>query len=166
MLEAVLRIVHILFAVFVAGYYFLMVPILMPALKKLGPSVQGPLIPEVASRVTPVMWTSQFAIVATGIASTLILRGSNLSSLFITGWGWAMIIGLALTAAWVLAGFTIMDPTLRRIQSLGRSIQGRAPTAEEARQLGQLGQKATTLLRLSLALVSITLLDMLVARYL
>ena len=65
MFEAALRIVHMVFAVFVVGYYFFMVPILMPKMKKLGPAVQGPIMQAIMPVLMPVMWTSAVAIVGT-----------------------------------------------------------------------------------------------------
>ncbi|MBI4296512.1 MAG: hypothetical protein HY667_05295 [Chloroflexi bacterium] len=162
---AILRIVHIIFAVFVAGYYFFMVPILMPKMKKLGPAIQGPLMQALMSVLTPVMWTSVIVIVGTGVAMALVQRQGALDTLFSTGSGWAMIIGFVLTVAAATIGFGFITPAGLQTQKLGRSIQGRPPTPEEAQQLGRLSTRIENLSVINFVLVVIILLDMLIARY-
>ena len=46
----ILRILHIFSGVFVAGYYMFAVPILMPRLKRLGPTIQGPVMQALMPR--------------------------------------------------------------------------------------------------------------------
>lgn len=162
----VLRIVHIFFGVFVAGYYLFMVPILMPRLKRLGPSIQGPVMQALMPVLTPVMVTSAVVIVGTGVAMTLILRQGNLGVLFTTGWGWAIMIGFILTLAALVVAFGFITPGGFRLARLGRSIQGRPPTPEETRLMGRLSRQNETLSRVNFVLIVIVLLAMLLARYL
>jgi hypothetical protein len=161
----VLRIVHIFFGVFLAGYYLFMVPILMPRLKRLGPAIQGPVMQALMPILTPVMATSAFVIVGTGVAMTLILRQGNLGMLFTTGWGWAIITGLVLTIAGAVVGFGFITPRGLRMERLSRSIEGRAPKPDEAQQLGRLSAQIETLSRINFVLIVIVLLAMLLARY-
>ncbi len=162
---AVLRIVHIFFGVFVAGYYLFMVPILMPRLKRLGPAIQGPVMQALMPILTPVMATTAFVIVGTGVAMTLILRQGNLGTLFTTGWGWAIIVGFVLTLAAIVLAFGFITPAGLRADRLGRSIEGRPPTPDEAQQLGRLSTRIETLSRVNFVLIIIVLLAMLLARY-
>ncbi len=162
---AVLRIVHIFFGAFLVGYSLFMVLILMPRLKRLGPAIQGPVMQALGPVLTPVIGISVIVIVGTGVAMTLILRQGNLSTLFTTGWGWAILIGLVLTVAASVVGFGFITPLGLRMERLTRSIGGRAPKPEEAQQLGQMSARMEFLERVSLVLIVIILLAMLLARY-
>ena len=137
----------------------------MPRLKRLGPPIQGPVMQSLMPVLTPVMATSSFVIVGTGIAMTLILRQGTLGMLFTTGWGWAMIIGLVLTLAAIVVAFGFIVPAGLRADRLGRSIEGRAPKPDEAQQLGRLSAKIETLSRANLVIIVIILLAMILARY-
>src|SRR5512139_633113 len=98
MLEAILRIIHIFAGVWVVGYYFLMVPIVLPQAMKLAPPARQQLTQAFGRILTPVMWISLLVVVGTGIAWTLMLSG-GISQLFTSGWGWTMIISLVLAIA-------------------------------------------------------------------
>ncbi len=165
MLEAILRIVHIFAGVWVVGYYFFMVPVVLPQVMKLAPPARQPVTKAFARILTPVMWTSLLILVATGIVWTFIV-GGGVSELLTTGWGWAMIIGLVLTIVLIAVSAAFLDPVIRRVDKLEHSIQGRAPTSEEAQQLEQLTRKIPPLLGLNFALALIIFIDMLIARYL
>ncbi len=161
----VLRIVHIFFGVFLAGYYLFMVPILMPRLKHLGPAIQGPVMQALGPILTPIMSISVIVIIGTGTAMTLILRQGNLGMLFTTGWGWAIIVGSVLTLVAVVLAFGFITPAGLRAVRLGRSIEGRPPTPDEAQQLGRLSAQIETLSRINFVIIVLILLAMLLARY-
>ncbi|MBI2979546.1 MAG: hypothetical protein HYY41_01775 [Chloroflexi bacterium] len=162
---AILRILHILFGVFVAGYYMFAVPILLPRLKRLGPAIQGPVMQALMPVLTPVMMVSAVVIVGTGIAMTLILRPGNLGTLFTTGWGWAIFTGFILTLVIIVLAFGVIIPTGLRAQKLARVIQGRPPTPDEVKQMGKLSAQVETASNVNFVLVVIVLLAMLLARY-
>ncbi|MBI4283388.1 MAG: hypothetical protein HY663_02830 [Chloroflexi bacterium] len=162
----ILRILHIFSAVFVAGYYMFAVPILMPRLKRLGPTIQGPVMQALMPILTPVMVVNSVVIVGTGIAMTLILRPGNLGALFTTGWGWAIFIGFILSLVMIVLAFGIIIPTGLRAQKLASGVQGRPPTPDEAQQMSKLSAKVETLSSVNFVLVVIVLLAMLLARYL
>jgi uncharacterized membrane protein len=162
----ILRVLHIVFSVFVAGYYMLMVPILMPRLKRLGPAIQGPVMQAITPILTPVMMVSAVVIVGTGVAMTLILRTGNLGELFTTGWGWVMVFGLVLTIVTLVLAWGVIVPTGVRMQKLASSIQGRPPKPEEAQQIGKLSARVENLSRVNFVLILVVLLAMLLARYL
>lgn len=117
---AILRIVHILSGVFVAGYYFLMVPIVMPRLKRLGPAIQGPVMQALMPILTPVMATSVILLLGTGIAMTLILRQGALDTLFTTGWGLGYDYWISSICSCACSGL--------RLHSAGRASHGEART--------------------------------------
>ncbi len=164
-LMMVLRILHIVFGIFVAGTYLFIVPILEPRLKRLGPAIQNPVMGALMPVLTPVMGISFIMLIGTGVAMTLIMRSGALGTLFVTGWGWAMIIGLVATVAVIVVGFGFISPTGARLNKLGSSIGGRAPTPEEGQQLHQLSARVETLSRVNFVLVVVALITMVLSRY-
>ena len=161
----ILRIVHVVFGIYIAGSYLFLVPILEPRLKSLGPAIQSPVMRALMPILTPINAISFIIIIGTGMALTLIMRGSALDTLFVTVWGWAMIIGLVATLAAAVVGFGFLMTTGFRMDKLGRSIEGRAPTPDEGKILHQLSSRIETLSRVNLVLIMIALATMLLSRY-
>jgi len=83
----VLRVVHVVFGIYIAGSYLFMVPILEPRLKRLGTAIQSPVMWALMPILTPVNAISFIIIIGTGVAMTLIMRSGALNTLFITTWG-------------------------------------------------------------------------------
>ncbi len=162
----VLRIVHVVFGIYIAGSYLFMVPILEPRLKRLGPAIQSPVMRALMPILTPINGISFIIIIGTGTAMTLIMRSGALGTLFVTAWGWAMIIGLVATVAVCVVGFGFLMTTGFRMDKLGRSIEGRAPTPDEGQQLHQLSARVEALSRTNLVLIVIALASMIASRYL
>ncbi len=162
----ILRIIHVVFGIYIAGSYLFIVPILEPGLKRLGPAIQGPVMRALMPILTPINAISFIVIIGTGTAMTLIMRSGALNTLFITAWGWAMIIGLAATVAAGVVGFGLLMPTGIRMDKLGRSIEGRAPTPDEGKQLERLSAQVEALSRANLVLIVIALATMIASRYL
>ncbi len=161
----VLRIVHVVFGIYIAGSYLFLVPILEPRLKRLGPAIQGPVMRALMPILTPINAISFIIIIGTGVAMTLIMRSGALITLFVTEWDWAIIIGLATTVAAGVVGFGFLMPTGIRMDKMGRSIEGRAPNPDEGRQLHQLSARVETLSRVNLVLIVIALATMVASRY-
>ncbi len=161
----VLRIVHVIFGIYVAGSYLFMVPILEPRLKRLGPAIQSPVMRALMPILTPINGISFIVIMGTGVAMTLIMRSGALNTLFVTAWGWAIIIGCAVTVAAAVVGFGFLMPRGMRMDKLGRSIEGRAPNPDEGKQLHQLSARVETLSRINLVLIVIALASMIASRY-
>ena len=161
----VLRIVHILFGIYIAGSYLFLVPILEPRLKRLGPAIQGPVMRALMPILTPINAISFIIIIGTGVAMTLIMRSGALNTLFVTAWGWAIIIGLAATVAAAVVGFGFLMPRGIRMDKLGRSIEGRAPNPDEGKQLERLSAQVETLSRVNLVLIVVALATMVASRY-
>jgi len=161
-----LRIIHVIFGIYLAGSYLFIVPILEPRLKRLGPAIQGPVMRAIVPIMSPVNGISFIIVIITGVAMTLILRWGSLGTLLVSGWGWAIIIGTVATLVVVVVGFGLLTPTGMRLDKLGRSIEGRAPTPSEAQELQRLSARMDFLSRLNLVFVLIALATMLSARYL
>ena len=161
-----LRLLHIVFSVYLAGSVTFMVLVLGPRLKRLGPTIQGP----VMSTLMPVMIVlnaiSFIVIVATGIPMTFMARGSSLVDLVTTGWGWVIVVGIIATIIAAIVGFGLIVPTGMRQGKLGASIAGRAPTPEEGQQLQRLSVKLEKLGRINFTLIAIALATMVIAPYL
>ncbi len=160
-----MRILHIVFSLFWVGTTFYLVLILTPRLRALGPSVQGPVMGALVPAQIPFMIVSATVTLVTGIVITLIMRGAALDTLFVTGWGWSMIVGFVTSAAAAVIGFGIIIPTGRRQSELAASIQGRPPTPEEGQQLGQLGARIGTLMVTNFILLLIATITMAIARF-
>ncbi len=161
-----LRMLHVLFGIFFGGTYLFMVPILEPRLKRLGPAVHGPVMQVLMPVMTPIMATSFIILVGTGVTMTLILKQGSIGALLTTGWGWDIIVGFLATVVVAIIGFGMLTPTGIRMDKLGRSIKGRAPSPAEARQLQQLSHRVDTLSHVNFVFVVITIISMVVARFL
>ncbi len=162
---AVLRIIHVVFGIYVAGSYLFLVPILEPRLKRLGPAIQSPVMRALMPIMTPVNAISFIIIIGTGMAMTLIMRSGALNTLFVTAWGWAMIIGLVATLAAAVVGFGFLMTTGFRMDKLGRSIEGRPPNPDEGKQLERLSAQVETPSRINLVLIVVALATMVASRY-
>ena len=161
-----LRLIHVIAGIFVGGTYLFLVPILEPRLRRLGPAIQGPVMSALMPILTPVMGLSFIVLFGTGTAMTLLIRQGNLSQLVTTAWGWVILLGIIATIVICIVGFGIITPTGIRMEKLGRSIEGRAPTPEEGQRLHQLSVRIEKLSRINFVFVVIALATMVISRYL
>ncbi len=161
-----LRLIHVIAGIFVGGTYLFLVPILEPRLKRLGPAIQSSVMRALMPVLTPVMGLSFIVLFGTGTAMTLLIRQGNLSQLVTTAWGWDILIGIIATIIICIVGFGIITPTGIRMEKLGRSIEGRAPSPEEEQRLHQLSVRIEKLSRINFIFVVIALATMVIARYL
>lgn len=165
-LMVTLRILHIVFGTFWAGTLIFSTLILEPALKRLGPGIQNPVMKVLMPAVTPAMMLSSVTALLTGVAMTLIMRGSTLNLLLANAWGWAILVGFVTTLAAIVIGFGVMAPTGMQIEKLARSFEGRAPTPDEARELEGLNARIESLSRVDFVLILLAVGSMAAARYL
>ena len=91
--------------------------------------------------------------IVSGIVLIFVLRGNSLDTLHETGWGQAMGLGLVTTVAAYMLNLTTI-PTNLKIRKMGKSIQGRQPTAEEMDKI----QTLSSQLRISGQVTAILLL--------
>ena len=161
-----LRLIHVIAGIFVGGTYLFLVPILEPRLKRLGPAIQGPVMRAIVPILTPIMGLSFVVLFGTGTAMTLLIRQGNLSQLVTTAWGWDILLGIIATIVICIVGFGIITPTGIRMEKLGRSIEGRAPSPEEGQRLHQLSVRIEKLSRINFVFVVIALATMVISRYL
>ncbi len=161
-----LRLLHVVFSVYLAGSVTFMVLVLGPRLKRLGPTIQGPVMSALMPVTIALNAISFIVIAATGIPMIFMARGSSLVDLVTTGWGWVIVVGIIATIIAAIVGFGLIVPTGMRQGKLGASIAGRAPTAEEGQQLQVLSAKLEKLTRINFTLVAIALATMVIATYL
>ncbi len=161
-----LRMLHLIFSIYLVGSVSFIVLVLQPRLKRMGPAIQSQVMGAITPIIVALNAASFIVIVATGIPMTLMARGSSLSDLGTTGWGVAMIIGIAATTAAAIVGFGIIVPTGIRLGKLGASRAGRPPTPEEGQQLQGLSAKLEKLSRINYTLIITALATMVIARYL
>lgn len=147
-LTIVLRLTHILFGILWAGTVFFSVLFLEPRLKRLGASIQNPVMNSLMAIVTPVMMLSSLIVIGTGIALSLMIWVS-LDTLFTTSSGWILVIGFFATLAAAVVGFGFLAPTGMRLGRLNKSLENRDASPEEASQLNMLNARIQTLSRTS-----------------
>ena len=160
-----LRIVHIVTGVFLIGNVFFMTMLLQPRLRALGPTIQMPVMGAILPVFIPAQVSAYIAVFASGVAMALTLRWNNLSDFFAAGWGWAIVVGLLATVAGGIVGFGIVAPTGMRLIKLGRGIQGRTPTPEEGKQMGQLASRLVTYSRVNVGIGVVIIGAMAAARF-
>ncbi len=137
-LMVILRIVHILSGIFWVGGLIFVVFILLPRVRSLGPTVQGPVMGSVMGLAIPAFITAALLVIGSGTWMALKLRWGILDTFFADPWGWAILVGFVLTVIGFFVGLLVTRPTFQQVAQLGASLQGRAPTPEEGARLGAL----------------------------
>jgi hypothetical protein len=162
-----LRILHIGFGVILTGNIIFLALLLEPRLKRLGPGIQNPVMATLSHILTPVQLVNFTIIVITGVIITLNTRWNSLDTFLSTGWGWAIFLGIVLTAIGGVVGFGLTTPAGLRLGKLGKSVQSRGgpPSPEEAQEMERLSNRITTLTRINFVVVSLIIILMASARY-
>ncbi len=160
-----LRVLHIVSGVFWTGGVFFFTLILEPRLRALGPTVQRPAMQSIAPVMGPAFATAGVITMVTGVAIVFVLRSGDLSDIFDTRWGWAILVGFVSTLSAAVIGFGFALRTLRRMQGVAAGIEGRPPNADEMQLLQSLSARLIILTRTVLVLLLITLLAMASARF-
>jgi uncharacterized membrane protein len=160
----VLRLIHIVFGVFWAGSALFMAIILEPRLRALGPAIQRPVMGAIVPMVGRLVATSAVITMVAGIYMALRLRWGHLDQFLDTGWGWAILIGFVASVLAFSSGITTLV-LADRVGRLGREIEGRPPTPEEAGQMQRLAARLPRLGRTTAALVLIAVGAMASARF-
>ena len=139
----ILRVVHIVAGVIWVGGALFLVLVLAPQLRKLGPTIQGPVMQATVPIFSPLFSAAAMLVIGSGAWMALKLRWGNLGAFFDFAWGWAILAGFILTVAALLVGLLISRASIERALELGGSIQGRPPTPEEGLRLGALQRRIT-----------------------
>ncbi len=155
---------HIVSGVIWAGVSLFLAFILEPRLRALGPAMQQTVMRSIAGAIGVTFASAGTVNIVSGIVLIFVLRGNSLDTLHETGWGQAMGLGLITTvAAYVLNLTTI--PTNIRMRKMGKTIQGRQPTAEEMGKIQALSSRLRTSGQVTAILLLIAVGTMAAARF-
>lgn len=157
-----LRLLHIVFGVFWAGSAMFFALILQPRLVRLGPAIQGPVMAALVPVMSPTLLGSGAITIVAGM--TLAIRVRDIDTWFNTGWGWAILIGFLASIGAYSAGIAI-TVLAHRMVALGKAIQGRAPTPEEASEMERLATRLPRLGRSAAVMVIFAIGAMASARF-
>ncbi len=163
-MDITLRILHIVLGIFWAGTVIFATFILFPQLKKLGPAIEHPVMKAIMRVTSPTMMVCSVLVLGTGIA--MVLRAQlPVSAFFTTGWGIIMFIAFIAIVIVLIVGFGILAPSGARMEKLGRSFEGRQPTAEETEEMGRLTRRIGTADRFNFVLIVIIAIAMPISRF-
>lgn len=159
-----LRILHIVFGVFWAGSAIFFAAILQPRLHTLDLPVRlrvlGALIPVMG----PVLISSAVVTILAGTALALRMRWDNLEAFVDTGWGIAMLVGLAASVGAITSGITMIRRAGRMVKLGGAVVDGSA-SPEVAEQVTLIGARLPRLARSTAVMVLVAIVTMAVARF-
>ncbi len=163
-MDIALRILHIVIGIFWAGTVIFATFILLPQLRKLGPTIEQPVLKAIMRVTSPVMMVCSVLVLGTGIG--MVLRAQlPVSTFFSTGWGIAMFIAFIAIVIVLIVGFGVLAPTGARMEKLGRSFEGRPPTKDETEEMGGLARRITTADRFNFVLIMIATIAMPLSRF-
>ena len=160
-----LRILHIVFGTFWVGASILTLFFLEPRLRALGSVFENRVMRALLPVVSPAFGLSSIIVLGTGIAMTIRLRGSDLSTILATGWGWAMLVGFIATVAAIVVGFGFSAPKGMRLIKMERSMKGRDPNTAEAHEIETILASVQIVERINIVLILIALVAMPAARF-
>jgi hypothetical protein len=161
----IVRLTHVVFAVFWVGWVFVSVLILEPRLAALGPAIQKRVMGSLMPVVVPAMTVSGFVVFVTGTLLTLDMRAGRLDTMFTTGWGLMIALGAAATVAAMVVGLGGLTPTGIKLGKLGAQVGDGPPSEAQAAGIARLSRRMDVLGRLDLAFVTLALVTMPLARY-
>lgn len=164
-MDAALRILHIVFGVYLAGASIFILFILEPRVKSLGTGVWHRVLRMIEAPASASLGLSILIVLVTGIAMIIRWRGSDLSSILSTGWGIAMLIGFIATVAAMVVGFGLSFPQGIRLIKMERSIKGRDPNPAETHEMERIFTRLELVERINIMLIMIALISMPVARF-
>lgn len=162
---ATLRILHIIFGVYVGGMYIFVTLLLLPRLHGLGSTIERSVIRSVLSVASPVNAVSLIIVIGTGVAMTFQLQGGDISKLLTTGWGVTIFIGSLAAVVATLIGFILLMPKGLRMDKIYRSIGEGEPNAEQVSELDDIITMFRKIERVNFVLIMIALISMPVARF-
>ncbi len=163
-MDIAFRVLHIGLGIFWAGTVIFATFILLPQLKKLGPAIEHPAMKALMRVTSPTMMVCSVLVLGTGIA--MVLRAQlPVSAFFSTGWGIIMFISFIAIVIVLIVGFGILAPSGARMEKLGRSFEGRKPTAEETEEMGRLTRRIGTADRFNFVLIVIVTIAMPLSRF-
>jgi hypothetical protein len=131
----VLRILHIVPGAFWVGGAIFVAFILEPALRRLGPPIEGPVFSSLGRVVGPAMTVNGLVTIAFGLVLVSRTPGRSFDQLFANGWGTAIGIGLVAAVLAFGAG-TITGMQSAALARIARTISpGTSPAPDVAARI-------------------------------
>jgi hypothetical protein len=159
-----MRILHIIFGVYIGGVYIFLTLLLLPRLHGLGFKIERSVLKSL-SVVSPVNGISLLIIIGTGVVMTFQLQGGDINRLLTSGWGVTIFIGALAAVVATLIGFILLMPKGLRMDKINRSIGEGEPNAEQASELEEIFTRIRKVERVNFILIMIALISMPVARF-
>ncbi len=131
-LMVALRIVHIVFGIVWVGSTIFIQLLLLPGLRAEGARAEAPVLRRFDA-IGPFIGLSAMLVVASGATMALRLRWGHLDQFFVTGWGYAILIGFI--AAMIGFFLPIASlPTVRRFTGAATALEHGGGTAEDTQE--------------------------------
>jgi hypothetical protein len=163
----ILRLIHIVCAVFWAGGTLYLAGFVIPAVKSLGPD--GAKFMQQLSKTNKLPLIMSLAGTLTVVAGILLIweLSNGESAWFGTNYGMTLTIAGTLAILAYLVGITMNLPTINRMNSLGQTIaaSGGPPSAEQQSQLMALRKKLFMATNIIAVLLFCAVIGMSIARY-
>ena len=161
----ILRLLHFIFATIWVGGGFYYNFILLPKLRQMDDHTQRSVIRAVTQTMAPLLGISALITILSGGVMMAQLRFEHGTNFLTTGWGISMLAGLITSILAVVLVFTVELPTGNKVDKLATSVEGRAPSSEESRELRRLSDRVIFIGRVGAALLLIALTSMALARF-
>jgi uncharacterized membrane protein len=160
-----LRLLHLIFGTIWVGGGFYYNFILLPKLRQMDSHTQRSVIRAVTQTMAPLLGISALITILSGGVMIALLRTEHGTNFLTTGWGISMMVGLSTSILAVVLVFTVEVPAGNKVYKLASSIEGRAPSSEESRELQRLSSQVVIIGRVGTALLFLALASMAVARF-
>lgn len=165
----ILRILHILGGVFWAGSAFLLVGVIEPAMRDLGPEA-GKFMQRLADRGRMPVYASAAAgiNVLTGLVMYERVSGGYSQAWLVTGRGLAITMGTWAGLIAFVVGYLVSGRAARRMGQMGKTVQasGQPPSPEQQEEMARLQGRMAAGGRWVAILLVIAILGMSSAQYL
>jgi uncharacterized membrane protein len=149
--------VHLIFATTWLGSTFFYTVVLQPKLNALPTAERRSLARSLRATMTPLLATSAFLTIASGLVMMVQLHSQHPGSFAQTRWGLALVIGALASVGALAIALAIEGPAARR----GARLEG----SGQVNDLARLSRRVRSARLVALALLFVALATMAVARY-
>lgn len=160
----IFRVLHIVFGAFWVGTALFMALFLRPRLMLISSEINRKLIISIEQAVNVSTGISGVVTILAGIVLVIKLRGSRLDTLFNTGWGYAILIGIIAAICAFIAG-GISASLYARAASLANETQDPSPGDTKSASASDLDSRIVIFERLHAMFVLIAVGSMASARF-
>ncbi len=160
----ILRLLHIIFGIYVGGMYIFMTWMLVPTLRKLGPDIERSVLRGIMSVASPVGALSIIALFITGVWMTLLIKGGDIGSIFTTAWGIWIFIGFVASLVAAILGFGVLLPKGIRMEKIFKASDNGKLSKEASGQVDGIISRVMSVEKINFVLVMVAILSMMIAR--